>query len=284
MPPCTGSTSRDADADDAEQTEHEHEAPARCRTRRSSQSPSSAKSNGRRRRTRPPARARRRSRCHSRLRSAHGTLRPCATLPSIRPRSGHRDCSDLPCRNVLVNLFAIYCERFATRSNRTRFPATGDSLPVTPACAAVARSPTAAPTLVEVDDRRRSGWAPPAGCARPLALPPGACARRGGRRRRARAPGRRARTARSRCPRSCRSAPARRPRAARSRAHRITTVRRGPWPRRMSRWWRWSLSACVPALAVDDPADEREHGVEDRDAEDHERDEQRREEEVRVAR
>ena len=25
-------------------------------------------------------------------------------------------------------------------------------------------------------------------------------------------------------------------------AHRMTTLRRWPWPRRISRWWRWSLS------------------------------------------
>ena len=68
-------------------------------------------------------------------------------------------------------------------------------------------------------------------------------------------------------------------------AQRITTVRRGPWPRRMRRWWRWPASAWCQCWRLHEPAHEREHDVEDRHAEDDAPGSASgREEEVRVAR
>ena len=82
---------------------------------------------------------------------------------------------------------------------------------------------------------------------------------------------------------SCTSAASASPESSAVQSQRITTVRRGPWPSRIRRWWRWSLSATANDWPPHDPPDERERGVEDRHAEDHDRDEQRREEEVGLA-
>ena len=99
-----------------------------------------------------------------------------------------------------------------------------------------------AAALLEVDDRVRRRW-PAAGVLAALPLAPVAGTRPGGTPRTAAARGRRRRRARARCPPSCRWGPARRAESSAVHAHRITTVRRWPWPSRMRRWCRWPASA-----------------------------------------
>ena len=65
--------------------------------------------------------------------------------------------------------------------------------------------------------------------------------------------------------------------------HRITTLRRCPWPRSIRRWWRWPLSAVDERSPARRPAEDREREVEDRHPEDQQRDRERSEEEVRLA-
>ena len=66
-------------------------------------------------------------------------------------------------------------------------------------------------------------------------------------------------------------------------AQRITTARRGPWPMRMSRWCRCSSSRCAKCWPFTKRRTNENAVSMMRHAEDHERDEQRREVEVRLA-
>ena len=82
----------------------------------------------------------------------------------------------------------------------------------------------------------------------------------------------RRRRARARCPRSCTWGPARRPRAARSTPTGSRPCAAGRARVASSRWCRWPASAWCQCWRVHEPADEREHDVEDRHAEDDHRD------------
>ena len=67
-------------------------------------------------------------------------------------------------------------------------------------------------------------------------------------------------------------------------SHRISTLRRWPWPISISRWWRWPLSAVARPWRRLARRMMENSDVEDRHAEDQERHEQRGVEEVRLAR
>ena len=142
----------------------------------------------------------------------------------------HRPASRVAAgQGLLVNLFANY--RGDSAGGQTEGPHESRAL---------TQPRVRRRRLVEVDDVAGLGARSARRSARPrraqLELAPARRAGRGRRRRRAAsASADDAERHRARCPRSCRSGAARAPESSAVQSHRITTVRRGPWPRRMSR-------------------------------------------------